>query len=133
MSHSLFARIFGSLGFLRGHREGASTSQRKSAIRRVEKGIERYNTRRYVEAEELFRQAIALDPGYARAHCYLGNTLHKLGSPEEAVFEWKKAVIVDPESDAAAKAKDKLDKVAAHNTAVARSLEERLGMREKRS
>ena len=55
------------------------------------------------------------------------------GSPEEAVFEWKKAVIVDPESDAAAKAKDKLDKVAAHNTAVARSLEERLGMREKRS
>ena len=134
MSRSIFERIFDAVGLARvgTNGNGATTPQRKAAIHRVEKGIAAYNTRRYNDAENLFRQAIEQDPGYARAHCYLGNALHKLGAPEEAVLEWKKAVIVDPDSEAAAKAQAKLNKVSAHNTAVARSLEETLGMRDER-
>jgi len=109
--------------------DGAMPAQRKAAIHCVGKGKELYNTKRYDEAAELFRQAVAEDPGYARAHCYLGNALHKLGSPEEAVKEWKKAVIVEPDSDSAAKAQAKLDKIACQNREVTRSLEESLGMR----
>ena len=134
MSNSIFERIVSFVGSVGVHTNGngATTSQRKAAIHRVEKGIAAYNTRKYNEAETLFRQAIEQDPGYSRAHCYLGNALHKLGAPEEAVIEWKKAVIVDPDSEAAAKAQAKLNKVTAHNTAVARSLEESLGMRNER-
>jgi tetratricopeptide (TPR) repeat protein len=132
MSHSIFHRIFGAGGSVRVllAADGAITSQRKAAIHCVKKGVDYYNTRRYTEAEDLFRQAIAQDPGYARAHCYLGNALHKQGYPEEAMIEWKKTVIVEPNSDSAIKAQGKLDKVAAHNSAIVRSLEERLGVRE---
>ncbi len=110
--------------------DGATTSQRKAAIHCVKRGVDLYNSRKYTEAEGLFRQAITQDPAYARAHCYLGNTLHKLGHPEDAVFEWKKAVIVEPDSESAIKAQGKLDRIAAHNTAIVRSLEEQLGMRD---
>ena len=132
MPHSFFHRIPGAAPFVRvlTAADGAVTSQRKAAIHCVKKGVDHYNNRRYTEAEDQFRQAIAQDPGYARAHCYLGNTLHKLGYPEEAVFEWKKAIIVEPDSDSATKAQGKLDRIAARNSAVVRSLEESLGMRD---
>ena len=135
MSHSLFHKIPGAVHSVRMllAADGAVTSQRKAAIGCVKKGVEYYNSRRYTEAESEFRQAIAQDPGYARAHCYLGNALHKLGYPEEAVFEWKKAVIVEPDSDSATKAQGKLDKIAARNSAVVRSLEESLGMRDQQA
>lgn len=131
MGDGIFQRILGAADALRVRTaaDGPVTSQRKAAIRCVQKGIAAYNTQKYTEAETHFRQAIAEDPVYARAHCYLGNTLHKLGSPEDAVLEWKKAVIVEPDSDSAAKAQGKLDKIAAHNQSITRSLEESLGMR----
>jgi tetratricopeptide (TPR) repeat protein len=130
MSDSIFRRILGAAGFVRrgANGDGPTTSQRKAATQLVKKGIDFYNTHRYIEACDFFREAIAQDPGYARAHCYLGNTLHKLGYPEEALFEWKKAVIVEPDSDAALKAQEKLDKIASRNAAVVRDLEDQLGL-----
>jgi tetratricopeptide (TPR) repeat protein len=126
----MFKRFMDAAELLRprGAADGGTSAQRKAAIHLVGRGKNLYNTKRYTEAAELFRQAIAEDPGYARAHCYFGNTLHKLGSPEEAVMEWKKAVIVEPDSDSAAKAQAKLDKVSAQNQEVTRSLEESLGL-----
>jgi Tfp pilus assembly protein PilF len=109
--------------------DGGTTSQRKASVQLVKKGTEFYNTHRYIEASDFFREAVAQDPGYARAHCYLGNALHKMGLPEEAVIEWKKAVIVEPDSDSALKAQCKLERVAAQNSTIVRSLEESLGMR----
>ena len=109
--------------------DGTMTTQRKSAISCLKKGTDLYNARNYIEAEGFFREAVAQDPAYARAHCYLGNVLHKLGYPEEAVIEWKKAVIVEPDSDSALKAQAKLDRVASQNSAIARSLEQGLGIR----
>ncbi len=134
MGDSFFQRILGAtdLLHLRKAGDGTVTPQRKAAIRCVEKGIAAYNSKKYIEAADQFRQAIAQDPVYARAHCNLGNTLHKLGTPEEAVVEWKKAVIVEPDSDSAAKAQAKLDKLAAHNAAISRTLEEGLGARGER-
>lgn len=125
----MFKRILDAADVLRPRAagNGGTSAQRKAAIHLVGRGKDLYNTKRYSEAAEVFRQAIAEDPVYARAHCYLGNTLHQLGAPEEAVKEWKKAVIVEPDSDSAAKAQAKLDKIAAHNQQVTRSLEENLG------
>ncbi len=135
MGDSIFHRILGAADALRPHgaTKAAVTSQRKAAIHCVEKGIAAYNIKKYTEAADQFRRAIAEDPVYARAHCYLGNTLHKLGVPEEAVLEWKKAVIVEPDSSSAAKAQAKLDNISAHNQAITRSLEEGLGVRGERS
>ena len=87
------------------------TSQRKASIREVKMGTACYNARDYVGAEKCFRRALEQDPGYARAHYYLANTLHKLGLPEEAYEEWGKAVIVEPDSDTAEKAREKLASV----------------------
>ena len=75
------------------------TSQRKASIREVKMGTACYNARDYVGAEKYFRRALEQDPGYARAHYYLANTLHKLGVPEEAYEEWNKAVIVEPDNN----------------------------------
>ncbi|NLV41548.1 MAG: tetratricopeptide repeat protein [Candidatus Hydrogenedentes bacterium] len=87
------------------------TSQRKASIREVKMGTACYNARDYVGAEKYFRRALEQDPGYARAHYSLANTLHKLGAPEEAYEEWSKAVIVEPDSDTAEKAREKLASV----------------------
>lgn len=100
------------------------TPQRKAAIKETMHGIERYNRHEYLKAEDSFTRAIGEDPGYARAHLYLGNTLHKLGRQDEAAAQWKKAVIVEPDSDSAQKARQKLDGISSGIRSVTRSLEE---------
>jgi Tfp pilus assembly protein PilF len=130
MGSSIFQRLLGAADFLRARTiaKDSVSSQRKAAVHFVERGVGLYNARKYTEAADQFRQAIDEDPVYARAHCYLGTALHKLGVSEEAVMEWKKAVILEPGSDSAAKAQRKLNKIAAHNAAITRSLEEDLGI-----
>lgn len=84
------------------------TEERKSAIRYVKRGVQEYNAKRYDDAVHSFRKALSFDANYARAHTYLGNALYKRGHVTEAVSAWQKAVEVDPESEAAAKAQSKL-------------------------
>jgi tetratricopeptide (TPR) repeat protein len=47
-------------------------------------------------AEEQFRQAIVLDPGYPTAHQWYGGTLMNTGRLEEALAECKRAQELDP-------------------------------------
>ncbi len=86
----------------------ATSTGGKTARKLTEDARHAYNEHRYESAEELLRTAIVEDPKYALALTYLGHTLYKQKKVEEAVRYWTKATIVDPDSDAAARAQRKL-------------------------
>lgn len=88
--------------------KGETSHNRKQAIELVKRGMTKYNEKNYTEAEELFRRAVGKDAGYGRAHAYLGNTLYKLKRLTDAISCWNKAIEVEPNSDAADLAKEKL-------------------------
>src|SRR5262249_32322866 len=58
---------------------------------------------RLAEAESSFRDALSLDPAYAKAHNNLGNVLLALGRNEQAIQEFREAVRLQPDSEAAKK------------------------------
>lgn len=91
--------------------KGESTHQRKQAIELVKRGMVDYNEKRYKDASDLFRRAARKDPDYGRAHAYLGNALYKQNFITDAITAWNKAIEVEPNSDAADLAKEKLQKV----------------------
>lgn len=95
--------------------KGETTNNRKHAIDLVKRGMAKYNEKHYAEAEELFRRAAAADGGYARAHAYLGNAIYKQRRLTDAITCWNKAVEVEPNSDAADLAREKLLSVAKKN------------------
>ena len=50
----------------------------------------------WVEAEQAFRRAIELHPGYANAHQWYGNFLSVMGRAEEAIATFERALALDP-------------------------------------
>jgi len=86
-----------------------ASENRKKAIHKVKKGMAAYNASALRDAEEYFKEAIKLDPGYARAHAYLGNTLSRRGQMSAAMLAWDQAVKAEPKSDAASMARDRLE------------------------
>ncbi|HPO14411.1 MAG TPA: tetratricopeptide repeat protein [Candidatus Hydrogenedentes bacterium] len=88
--------------------KGEMADQRKKAHHSVKTGVEAYNRGDYDLAERLFRKAVDADPGYARGYAYLGNALYIKGRFTEAVTMWNRATEVEPDSEAASMAKDKL-------------------------
>lgn len=93
-------------------RSGGTSNERKRAIDLVKSGMKAFNNKSYHEAEELFRRAAGKDPGYGRAHAYLGNALYKQKRLTDAVTAWNKAIEVEPSSDAADLAREKLAKAS---------------------
>lgn len=91
--------------------KGDTSHERKQAIDLVKRGMVEYNEKRYKDAEALFRRAAAKDPNYGRAHAYLGNALYRQKHLTDAITAWNKAVEVEPNSDAADLAREKLQKV----------------------
>lgn len=83
--------------------------ERKKSIQYVKQGIDCYNRKRLKEAERYFRKALDRDPGYARAHLYLGNALYKMGKAPAGIKAWVKAVRAEPGSRAAETARAKLE------------------------
>jgi hypothetical protein len=59
-------------------------------------GSLRFNQGDLANAEELFRRSIALAPAVGETHARLSVVLARLGKPDEARAEWKKAVELDP-------------------------------------
>lgn len=91
--------------------KGPTSHERKKAIETVKKGISAYNAKNYPEAERLFRRAIERDSHYARAYAYLGNTLYKQKRFADAMSSWQKAIHVEPGSDAAEMAQEKIQHI----------------------
>lgn len=76
----------------------------------VESGRKYYNDKRYHKSERYFRKAVATDESYARAHYYLGLSLYQINMKSAAKTAWTRATEVEPESEAAEKARRKLEK-----------------------
>jgi len=84
------------------------TEARKHAIHSLKKGMNAFNSGDLETAEHYFRRSLSYDEHYARAYAYLGLTLYKRGRLTEAVTMWNKAIEVEPGSDAAKMAHEKL-------------------------
>jgi tetratricopeptide (TPR) repeat protein len=50
----------------------------------------------WVEAEQAFRRAIELHPGYANAHQWYGNFLSVMGRVDESIATFERALALDP-------------------------------------
>lgn len=83
---------------------------RREAANLVESGRKYYNEKRYHKSERYFRKAVATDETYARAHYYLGLSLYQINMKSAAKSAWTRATEVDPDSEAAQKARRKLEK-----------------------
>lgn len=90
--------------------KSASPPARKAANHYLNKGVHKYNARRYEEAEVLFQKAIDHDPSHARAYLYHGNACYKMRAKMRAVHSWRCAVEAEPDSRAAANAEQKLER-----------------------
>jgi len=60
--------------------------------------------RRYPEALGSYRRAAELDPGFAKAHVGVADTLMQVGDPGGAVASYEKGLALDPRNDRARKA-----------------------------
>ena len=92
----------------------------------VKKGREAYNQGSYKEAEQLFHEAAMEDGKYALAYTYLGNAFYQQSKFNDAIAAWRQAIAADPKSDAAAKAKQKLERIESSKERTVQELEDRL-------
>lgn len=106
-------------------RRDSSKGNHKAASRLVDDGRLAYNGGHYGQAEDYFRRALIEDHTYTWAYTYLGHSLYKQGRRDEAVVEWERAIKCDPDSDAANKARRKIQHVEKSKYRTAQELEER--------
>ena len=92
----------------------------------LEKGRRMYNKKHYHNAMEAFRTAIEYDPQDALGHYFLGLAYYKQEKTNEAVAAWRRAVDADPDSEAAEKARRKIEYVQSHMARVADELKRRI-------
>lgn len=88
----------------------------------LEKGRRAYNKKHYNSAIDAFHTAIEYDPHEALGPYFLGLAYYKQQKTNEAVAAWRRAVDADPDSEAAEKARRKIDYVQSHMTRVADEL-----------
>lgn len=84
------------------------SESRQEATRLLEQGRLEYNIRDYESAEDYFKRAIQADRGYGLAYTFLGYALYKQGRMDDAVRFWQKAIKVEPDSEAASRARKKI-------------------------
>jgi len=82
---------------------------RKMSIQYMKRGVEHYNEHRYEKADRYFKRAVTADESHAQAHYYRGLALYKLNQVDAALAEWLRASQVEPDSEAADKARRKLE------------------------
>ena len=72
----------------------AQESDPLSPIMSAHAGRTQYYARRYDQAAEQLRKTLEMDPNFVRAHLWLAWVYAKVGKPDEAVTECKKAMTV---------------------------------------
>lgn len=106
--------------------KASMTSQQKESAELTSEGRHAYNAKDYAKAEEFFRQALRTDSENCLAQTYLGHTLYKLGRGGEAAAAWKRAINMAPGSEAAEKARQKLQYLEQRKADVVKQLEDRM-------
>ena len=106
--------------------EKRSKGDHREAKRLMNAGRDFYNGKNYEKAEQHFRRALIEDDQYAWAMTFLGHTLYKQNRHTEAVHAWELAVEMDPDSDAASKARRKLQHVEKQDIKLREDLNDRL-------
>ncbi|NLV44304.1 MAG: tetratricopeptide repeat protein [Candidatus Hydrogenedentes bacterium] len=102
------------------------TDRRKAAIRSLNDGIRLYNGKRFSEALRAFEESVEYDPQYGRAHLYYGNAQYKLRNYEEALASWQCVIRIEPNSDIAEKAREKLERIQSKEKQTVREMTEHL-------
>jgi tetratricopeptide (TPR) repeat protein len=96
-------------GFLRLQRHAqveAEPGLRLSLLNNI--GLCHYKMRNLPEAEITFREILAADPTYVRAHTNLGLVLEATGRREEALSHYETALRIDPTNRSARQKLDRL-------------------------
>ena len=82
-------------GFLSAQRAREYTSTNNRAIRAFEEAISRYNMRDNDSAEESFKNAIRLDPGFIEAYIVMGEMFQSAQRYEDAMQAYLQAIRID--------------------------------------
>jgi protein O-GlcNAc transferase len=67
-----------------------------SIVQSFDEALKLQRAGRLKEAEQLYRQVIALKPDYAEAHCNLGNVLRDMGWLDDAIAIYHKGIGINP-------------------------------------
>ena len=89
-----------------------------AAKKLAKKGRDAYNDGHFESAAGFFHEAIETDPRYAYPYTYLGHTYYKLNRLDDALHYWRQATEVDPNSEAAEKARRKIAMAEAQKKSV---------------
>lgn len=108
------------------HEEEGEREVAERAHKLVKKGRRRYNEKKYHEAEGFFRSAIETYNKNVWAHTFLGHALYQQGRHDEALEAWKTADRIDPDSEAASKARKKIQLIERRASSAVTELEQRL-------
>jgi tetratricopeptide (TPR) repeat protein len=107
-------------------KKSKGSENHRLAAKTLNKGRKEYNQKRYGKAEEFFREATELDDNYALAHYFVGLSMYKVDDADAAIRSWKRAIEVDPHSEAASKAQKKIQHVHSRASEVVDYLESRV-------
>lgn len=108
------------------HEEEGEREAAERAHKLVKKGRRRYNEKKYHEAEEFFRSAIETYEQNVWAYTFLGYALYQQGRHDEALEAWKTADRMDPDSEAASKARKKIQVIERRASSAVSELEQRI-------
>ncbi len=108
------------------HEQEGEHEAAKRAHKLVKKGRRRFNEKKYHEAEGLFRTAIEAYDKNPWAHTFLGHSLYHQGRHDEALQSWKTADRIDPDSEAASKARKNIQLVERRASSAVSELEQRI-------
>jgi Tfp pilus assembly protein PilF len=86
----------------------STSDDHRKASQYLERGRRYYNSKDYDKAQDCFTKALEHDPRYALGHYFAGLVYYKKQQLDDAARHWKRALEVDPDSDAASKAAAKL-------------------------
>ena len=106
--------------------EAKAFEDRQRARAWLEKGRRAYNKKHFNHAIDAFHTAIEYNPHESLGHYFLGLAYYKQQKTNEALAAWRRAVDSDPDSEAADKARRKIEYVQSHMTRVADELKRRI-------
>ena len=74
-------------------------------------GSNHYARREYVEAVDMYRKALSIDPDSVEAHFNMAVAFADAQVFDEAIEEWQKVIALDPQGEIAQICRDNIDMI----------------------